>query len=87
MLLLLWHNEANENAVIIFKISYFYHMRVCYVTQGICIITYTRLYIKSGNSKICEFCGETRTVAFKRKENVCLKVLKLNINPNFHKLR
>lgn len=65
MFLLLWHKEANKNAVIIFKISYFYHMRVCYVTQDICIITYTLLYIKSGNSNICESGGEIRTVAFK----------------------
>lgn len=87
MFFLLRHNESNENAVIIFKIGYFYHMIVCFVTQVICIITYTQLYIKSGNSKICEFGGEIRTVILSERKNVCLKVLELNINPNFHILR
>lgn len=65
MFFLLWHNEENENAVIIFKISYFYHTIVCFVTQVVYIISYTQVYIKSGNSKICEFDGEIQTVTFK----------------------
>lgn len=40
-------------------------MIVCFVTQVIYIIMYTQVYIKSGNSKICEFGGEIQTVTFK----------------------